>query len=129
MLKGNEYGAINLSSVSPERNLHGAKSIIEGMIEDSIEFMDVQPPTSESLTTSTLKGIEVGRELQRRGFGKLAVDQAVVMIKMHNFSGWPCNDNATAFGHSAEEAYLANGFRYLTSDFENPVEPEIPYHK
>lgn len=128
MLKGNEYDA-NVDTVGIERNLGAAIQTVEACILDSIDAMDVQPPTQESLETSVRKGIKAGVELQKRGFGKVAVEQAIVLVKTRNFDSGIINDNATAFGHAAKEAYLASGFRYLSSDLENPILPEVAFRQ
>lgn len=125
MLKGNEYGGIELVALdSSSHSRHCAHDIISSMIQDSIENLDVRPPTSESLTASVQKGIEVGRELYKQGFGESAVTAGLAMAVTESFFAWPTNDNASSFRVAAEEAFRASEFRFLSADFDNPLDAD-----
>jgi hypothetical protein len=123
MLHSNEFGEIDPPIIhSKFDNIPTGYRIAELMIADTMEILDIQPPTSESLTASVKKGIEVGRELNRLGFGETVVTQTLCRLIREYFYEWPTNDNALSFQIAAEEAFLASDFRFVSADFEHPID-------
>ena len=123
MLQSNEFGEIEPPIIHSEFDIVPAGfRIAELMIKSNIDTLDIQPPTRESLTASVEKGIEVGRELNRLGFTGFVVTRAVDKVIREYFHEWPTNDNAMSFKIAAEEAFQACDFRFLSADFEHPID-------
>lgn len=125
MLNANEHGGIEL--VALDSNYHCKPYVYRAasmLLQDSLESLDVLPPTHESLIESVNKGIEVGRELYKQGFGEYTVIAGLDMVIRESFTAWPTNDNASSFKVAAMEAFQSSGFRFLVVDFDNPVDAD-----